>query len=149
MTRNEYEAQRRRLDQEMRVAIELVKAGHQAKIQVLDLMLTMSGEGAPEPVAAPPSPEPEPRLRRRGAGELMEEVKDILPQLPALFTKDHVEKALEEPADRASLFRVLQELEQDGWITTETPGRGRNPTVYRRQDSAASAEDSGDGAETA
>jgi len=79
----------------------------------------------------------------------MEEVEEILPQLPALFTKADVEKALEEPADRASLYRVLQELEQAGWLKTETPGRGRNPTVYRRRGSAASAEDSGDGAETA
>ncbi|HEX5716879.1 MAG TPA: hypothetical protein VF179_12020 [Thermoanaerobaculia bacterium] len=149
MTRSEYEAQRRRLDEEMRVAIEMVKAGHQAKIQVLDLMLTMSGEGTPEPVAAPPPPEPEPRLRRRGIGELLEEVAKIMPRLPVLFTKDDVEKELAEPTDRASLYRALRELEEDGWHTTETPGRGRNPAVYRRLVSAASAEDSGDGAETA
>ncbi len=149
MTRSEYEAQRRRLDEEMRVAIEMVKAGHQAKIQVLDLMLTMSGEGTPEPVAAPPPPEPESRSWRRGAGELMGEVQEILPRLPALFTKADVEKALEEPADRASLYRVLQELEQAGWFKTETFGRGRKPTVYRRRGSAAAAEDPGDGAETA
>lgn len=149
MTRSEYEAQRRRLDEEMRTAIELVKAGHQAKIQVLDLVLTMSGEGIPEPVAAPPPLEPEPRPRRRGAGELLDEVAEIVPRLPALFTKDDVENALKEPADRASLYRVLQELEQDGWFKTETFGRGRNPTVYRRKVSAASADDSGDGAETA
>jgi hypothetical protein len=148
MTRTEYEAQRRRLDEEMRVAIELVKAGHQAKIQVLDLMRTMSGEGAPEPVAAAPLPEPELRPRRRGIGELLDEVAEILPRLPVLFTKDDVEKELAEPADRASLYRALRELEEDGWHRTETLGRGRKPAVYRRLVPAASAEDSGDGSET-
>ena len=147
MTRDEYEVRRRRLDEEMRAAIELVKAGHQAQVQALDVFWRTSGGAAPEP-EAPPPPEPR-RPRRRGVGELREEVKEILPRLPALFTKDDVEKALTEPADRASLFRVLQELEEEGRIKTEAPGRGRNPTVYRRQDSAASAEDSGDGDETA
>ncbi|HWN42463.1 MAG TPA: hypothetical protein VNW71_09585 [Thermoanaerobaculia bacterium] len=150
MTQSEYEAQRRRLDEEMRAAIELVKAGHRTQIRALEELWTrMSQERTPESMAAPPPPEPDSRPWRRGAGELLEEVVEILPRLPALFTKGDVEKALEEPADRASLYRVLQELEQDGWLKTETPGRGRNPTVYRRKVSAASAEDSGDGAETA
>ena len=149
MTRSEYEAQRRRLDEEMRVAIEMVKAGHQAKIQVLDLMLTMSAEGIPEPVAAAPLPDPELRPRRRGIGELLEEVAEIIPRLPLLFTKDDVEKELAEPTDRASLYRALRELEEDGWHTTETLGRGRKPAVYRRLVAGASAEGSGDGAGTA
>jgi hypothetical protein len=142
MTRSEYEAQRRRLDEEMRVAIEMVKAGHQAKIQVLELMLTMSGEGTPEPVAVPPLPEPELRPRRRGIGDLLHEVAEIVPRLPVLFTKDDVEKELAEPTDRASLYRALRDLEEDGWHTTETLGRGRKPAVYRRLVP-------GDGAETA
>lgn len=37
-----------------------------------------------------------------------------------------------ETPDRASLFRVLRTLEMDGWLRTETFGRGRNPTIYRR-----------------
>ena len=147
MTREEYEARRRRLDEEMRAAVELVKAGHQAQVQALELLWRMSGEGAAEPTPPPP-PEPR-RPRRRGVGELRKEVDEMLPRLPALFTKDDVEKALQEPADRASLFRVLQELEEQGWIKTEAPGRGRNPTVYRQQHPAAHDEDSGDGAETA
>ena len=140
MTRSEYEAQRRRLDEEMRVAIEMVRAGHQAKIQVLDLLLTMSGEGTPEPVAAAPLPEAEIRPRRRGIGDLLHEVAAIIPRLPVLFTKDDVEKELAEPADRASLYRALRELEEDGWHTTETFGRGRKPAVYRRLVPGASTE---------
>jgi len=130
-----------------------VQAGHQARVQLLDLMWGMSSTGVPEPQAPPPAapelPEPEPRPRRRGAGELLDGVLEILPGLPELFTKDDIEKAMGERIDRASLLRILRELEQDGWLRTETLGRGRYPTVYCRVHSAAAPPDSGDGAETA
>src|SRR5687767_2786735 len=106
MTRDEYEARRRRLDEEMRAAIELVKAGHQAQVQALDVFWRTSGGAAPEP-EAPPPPEPEAGPRRRGAGELRAEVEEILLELPETFTKNDVEKRLKEPADRASLYRVF------------------------------------------
>lgn len=133
MTRSEYEARRRRLDEEMRAAIELVRSGHQAQVQALELLWRMSAEGAPEP-APPPPPEPEAHPRRRGAGALRAEVEEVLLQLPETFTKNDVEKLLKEPADRASLYRVLQELQKDGWIKAEDFGRGRNPARYRQLD---------------
>lgn len=153
MTRSEYEARRRRLDEELRAVLDAVQAGHQARVQLLDLMWGMSntGAGLPEPAAAPspapPPPEPEPRPRRRGPGQLLDAVLEVLPGLPELFSKDDIEQAVGERIDRASLFRILRELEQDGWLRTETPGRGRYPTVYRRLCYAASAPDAGDGAE--
>ena len=131
MTRSEYEARRRRLDEEMRVAIELVKAGHQAQVQALDVFWRTSAEGAAEP-EAPPPPEPAAGPRRRGAGELRAEVEEILLQRPETFTKNDVERRLKEPADRASLYRVFQELQKDGWLKAEDFGRGRNPAVYRQ-----------------
>ena len=140
MTRSEYEARRRRLDEEMCVAIALVKAGHQAQVQALDVFWRTSGEGALEP-EAPPPPEPQAGPRRRGAGELRGEVEEILLQLPETFTKTDVEKRLKEPADRASLYRVLQELQKDGWIKAEDFGRGRNPAVYRQLDFEDGEED--------
>ena len=153
MTRSEYEARRRRLDEELRAVLEAVQAGHQARVQLLDLMWGMSSTGVSEPQAPPPAapmpPEPEPRPRRRGAGELLDGVLEILPGLPELFTKDDIEKALGERIDRASLLRILRELEEDGWLRTETLGRGRYPTVYRRMHSPTLPPDSGDGAENA
>lgn len=136
MTRNEYEARRRRLDEELRAVMEAVQAGHQARIQLLDLMWSMSSSGMSEPEAPPPAapgpPEPEPPPRRRGAGELLDSILEILPGLPEIFTKEDIEKALGERIERSSLFRILRELERDGWLHTETPGRGRYPTAYRR-----------------
>jgi hypothetical protein len=133
MTRSEYETRRCRLDEEMRAAIELVKAGHLAQVQALELVWRRSEEGAPEP-EDPPVPEPEAHSRRRGAGELRDEVEEILLQLPETFTKNDVEKLLQEPADRASLYRVFRELQADGWIKQEDHGRGRNAAVYRQLD---------------
>ena len=138
MTRSEYEARRRRLDEELRAALELIKVGHQAQVQGVV-------EPAAFPAEAPPQPRAESRPQRRGAGELLDEVMEILPRLPERFTKADIEKALKEPTDRATLFRLLRDLEESGWIRTETPGRGRNPTAYRQ---AGSAPASGDGAET-
>lgn len=142
MTRSEYEARRRRLDEELRAVLEAVQAGHQARVQLLELMWGMSSTGKAEPSATPAAvpepPEPEPRPRRRGAGQLMDGVVEVLPRLPERFTKDDIEKALGERIDRASLLRILRDLEQEGWLRTETVGRGKYPTVYRRTVSAAS-----------
>lgn len=152
MTRSEYEALRRRLDEELRAVLDAVQAGHQARVRLLDLMWSMSGTGAgsPEPAAAPPLPAspPEPRPRRRGPGQLLDAILEVLPGLPELFSKDDIERAVGERIDRASLFRILRELERDGWLRTETPGRGRHPTVYRKRGTAESAPDSEDGAES-
>lgn len=151
MTRSEYEARRRALDEELRAVLEAVHAGHQARVQLLDLMWGMASTGIPENQAPPPAvpgpPEPEPRPRRRGPGELLDGIHAILPGLPELFTKDDIEKALGERIDRATLFRVLRDLQEDGLLRTETLGRGKYPTVYRRMATAASAPEAGDGAE--
>jgi len=135
MTRSEYEARRRRLDEELRAVMESVQAGHQARIQLLDLMWSMSSSGMPGPEipsAAAKPPEPELPPRRRGAGELLDRVLEILPGLPEIFTKVDIEKALGERIERSSLFRILRELERDGRLRTEALGRGRYPTTYRQ-----------------
>jgi hypothetical protein len=147
MTREEYETRRRRLDEELRAALEMLKAGHQSQVQALDLLWRMSSEGgAPPPEPASP---PESRTaRRRQAGVLLNEVAAVLPRLPELFTKDDVVQVLPETPDRASLFRVLQTLEMDGWLRTETFGRGRNPTIYRKLAPSAPPPEAGNAVET-
>ena len=147
MTREEYEARRRRLDEELRAALEMLKAGHQSQVQTLDLLWRMSAEGGappPEPASPPESKAP----RRRQAGVLLNEVAAVLPRLPELFTKDDVVQVLPETPDRASLFRVLQTLEMEGWLRTETFGRGRNPTIYRKLVPSAPPPEAGNAAET-
>jgi hypothetical protein len=132
MTRDEYEARRRRLDEELRAAMEMLKVGHQAQIQALDLLWRISTGGTVAPQPSPALPPAAPKSRRRDPGELLQEVIAILPQLPEAFTKDDVSQAFPDPPDRTSLFRVLRKLEFSGFLHVESYGGGRTPTVYRR-----------------
>lgn len=132
MTRDEYEARRRRLDEELRAGMEMLKAGHQAQVQALDLLWRIATDGTVAPDPSPALPPAAPKSRRRGPGELLYEVIAVLPQLPEPFTKDDVSRALSDPPDRSSLFRVLQELELTGRLSVESYGSGRLATVYRR-----------------
>lgn len=127
MTRQEYEERRRRLDEELRAGRELLEASHQAQVRALDLHWTAE-EGS-----APPPPEPPPQRRpRRPALELQDAVFERLDELPEVFTKDDLCRALGETPDRRALYRVMTDLERWGWIRLEDRGSGRTPSSYRR-----------------
>jgi hypothetical protein len=54
MTRDEYEARKRRLEEERQAGIELLEAGHQAQLRALELVwMLSSGEQA----TLPPPPQ--------------------------------------------------------------------------------------------
>jgi hypothetical protein len=130
MTRDEYEARRRRLGEELRSAIELAEEGHRARVQALDLAWQAEVPGIPVPEA---SPQPAANLkRRRRPGELYEEILGFLPQLPQVFSKEDLDPLLTDPPDRASLFRALKELVWNGLLEQEQRGRGRYATTYRQ-----------------
>lgn len=134
MTRDDYEARRRRLDEELRVAIELVEQGHRARVQALDLAWHAAASGAPLPPSAPPASPPvvETPKRRRQPNELYGEVLNLLPQLPETFSKEDLAPLFTDPPDRASLFRVLQEMTWNDVLKVERRGRGRDATTYRK-----------------
>lgn len=129
MTREEYEARRRRLGEELRAAIELAEEGYRARMRALDLAWQGSA-----PDASLPAEEPAAQGRRpRRAGELYAEVLGLLPRLPERFTKDDLAPLFTDPPNRASLFRVLKELTWDGVLHQERRGQGRYATTYRQQ----------------
>lgn len=138
MTREEYEERRRRLDAELRAGIELLEQGHRAQVRALDLVWSTQGDhplSAPPPQqAAPPSRPavPPPKRRRRDPGEISNAVAAILDELPLVFTKDDIGRALGETPDRRTLHRVLRDLQQNGLVTVESFGSGRIPASYRR-----------------
>ncbi|HEX6911971.1 MAG TPA: hypothetical protein VF142_16335 [Longimicrobium sp.] len=129
MTRDEYEAHRRRLGEELRVAVELAEEGYRARVRALDLAWQESAPGAPVPSLEPPARS---RSQRR-PGELYAAVLGLLPQLPELFTKDDLAPLFTDPPNRASLFRALQELTRDGVLRQERRGQGRLATTYRQK----------------
>lgn len=66
------------------------------------------------------------------AGALLEAVRTVLASLPDPFDRNDVCEALGYEPDRSSLFRVLQELKQDGELALDSPGAGNLPTLYRK-----------------
>jgi hypothetical protein len=118
----------------------MVDSAYQTQLRALDMVWRMmSGEGptdprpAPAPAASPPqasAPAP-PARRRRRAGELNEEVLAALAHLPELFAFSDVCRALGYNPDRGSLYRVLQDLKELGYIALHSRGTGSQPTRYR------------------
>ena len=129
MTRDEYEARRRRFGEELRAAIELAEEGYRARVRALDLAWQDSAPGV-----SLPAPEPSARPRRmRRPGALYMEILGLLPQLPEVFTKEDLTPLLADPPNRASLFRALRELVWNGVLHQERRGQGRHATTYRQK----------------
>lgn len=133
MTREEYEERRRRLDEDLRAARELLEASHRAQVRALDLHWAAE-EGGAVPVPGPP-PEKRPR---RPALELYDAILERLDELPEVFTRDDLCRALGETPDRRALYRVMTDLAREGWLRIEQRGAGRIPSSYRRLASPAS-----------
>ena len=136
MTREEYEECRRRLDEELRAGRELLEASHRAQVRALDLHWQAEKGSAAPPHAPPPEKRP-----RRPALELYDAILERLDELPEVFTKDDLCRALGETPDRRALYRVMQDLAREGWIRLEDRGRSRIPSSYRRLASPASEEE--------
>lgn len=145
MKRNEYEQRKRILDEQLRTALDLVHAGHRAQLQVLELLWrTSEGEAEPsqaaEPPQAPPLPEtsPPPPKPRREAHTLYNDVVKTLSELSEEFTKHDVVRCLGYSPDRASLFRVLVDLQREGALEMKERGMGKTPTIYLKKHNEAS-----------
>jgi hypothetical protein len=141
--KHDYEQHKRRLEEQLRAGIQLLESAYQAQVRALDLVwmlqseedgaeATSSAPAAPAPAPAKPEPAPPSRPRHRTAAEVEYSLRDVLPGLPELFTRGDVCKALGYEPDRGTLYRILQELVQEGSVHVESVGSGRNATVYRR-----------------
>ncbi len=100
MTRDEYELRRQRLDEQLRAGIELLQTAHRQQVRALDLVWATTAEGdfeipqfEPRPAATQPisSPQQAPaRPSRQRAGQLYNDIQDVLPRLPEVFDRNHV-----------------------------------------------------------
>ena len=145
MTRDEYERHLRRLEEQLRVGIELLQASYRHQAGAVELIWRMTnGEGVPLPslpaeTAAVPQvqedlrpPAAPARLARRGSGDLYNDVLEALPRLPEVFDTRQPRETLGYAPHRGSLHRALQELEKEGLLAVEVLGRGKMPTSYRQ-----------------
>lgn len=138
MTHEQYERHKQRLDAQLDAGIRLLRSAHQAQIRALDVVWMLQAEEAPEGATAPEgvassqsvsSPEAPSRL---GIGELDHDLRVAFLHLPERFTRGDVCAALGYRPERGMLYRLLQELVQEGSLQIETLGTGRKATVYRK-----------------
>lgn len=137
MTRDQYEARRRRLEEELRSGMELLQASFQTQLRALEMVwMGASGEpvstpeaAAPVPLAAPPEAE---RPARRSPEQVAEDVFEILEELPEPFDRGDICRAIGYQPDRVALYRLLTGLVREGELRIESRGEGRRATTYRR-----------------
>jgi hypothetical protein len=156
LSKEEYEEQRRRLDEQHQTALALVDAAWQTQVRALDLVWLASGAGgvplvpqieglafgsparllgagddtggkAPSPPAAP-----EPPPRRRGAWAVMGEIDRVYAELPEVFGHHDLNRALGYDLDRGSARRNLQLLIEDGVLAAEQSESGHVRLLYRK-----------------
>jgi hypothetical protein len=144
MNQAEYQRHRRQLDEELRAGIEMLQAGHRAKVEALDARWeeppeeTLASE--PEPPAPPPeptAPAPQPRRERRRGGEVQADVEAALEKVGTEFLKRDILQALGYEPHRTSLHRALWELQKAGVIEVQLYGIGRRATRYRKVEQKA------------
>jgi uncharacterized membrane protein len=153
LDRDEYQRLRRQLDEELRAGIEMLQAGHRAKVEALDARWREPAEPeqtgpvsaaaelaavevvSPEPAvqAAPVPVPPEPASKRRAAWEVYSDVEEALAAVGEEFGTNDLLRAMSYTPHRSSLHRALRELENDGVIKIQSYGGGRRPTRYRKR----------------
>jgi hypothetical protein len=161
MRHEEYERRRHALEAQLREDVELLRAGYQAKLRALEMLWlappgevllpavavsetpqmseTLASSETPPETTPPQSetvtlPEPPKETRR---GRVREEIEGAFAKLPEEFDRGDVIRLLGYEPPRATLFRVLEQLVDDQWISVAWYSGGRSPTRYAKQPAPA------------
>ena len=126
MTEKEYEERRRALEEQLRADIALLNAAHEARIRALDRLRQEAPDGE-LPATPPPAPKP---MRPRYS--VTNDLENALPQLPQVFKRQDILRALGYEPPRTTLFRALIRLQEEGAITVETHSPGGTTIHYRK-----------------
>jgi hypothetical protein len=105
VTREEYQTRKQRLAEQLRTGIELLQAAHRRQMAALEVLWIGTGEKPAAAVTVPPAPPP-----RQKTGELYGHVVGALAKVPDVFTRDDLLACLGYQPNRASLYRILQDL---------------------------------------
>ena len=138
MNQTEYQRLRRQLDEELRAGMEMLQAGHRAKVEALDARWQEESgpdpaSRAPEPREEPPAPRAVPAERERlHAGELLDDIEAALERMGDEFLKSDLCRALGYEPHRSTLHRALRELEREGVLEVQRQGLGRRASRYRK-----------------
>ena len=141
MNRAEYQRLRRQLDEELRAGIEMLRAGHRAKVEALEelwdepsveIPASRLPEAAPAAGAEPVPAARQPPAGRRTPGEIRAEVEAAMAKLGEVFEKGDLCRAMGYEPRRSSLHRVIEEMLADGVLEVESVGAGRRGSRYRQ-----------------
>ena len=148
MDSQEYERRRQAIQAQLQADLDLIRAGYEAKLRALETIWLSAPTG--DPAAAPtsetapsetptsetalsetPSEAPA-RISRRG--DVLRDVRAVLPRLPEVFERKDVVQALGYQPPRATLYRVLATLQEKKEITVVRYGDERSQAQYRRRE---------------
>jgi len=135
MTPEEYELRMQRLEEDRRSAHEMVEAGYSQQFQALERLRNGDSGQAGQVSAAWAPAKP---ARRRYPGELFLEVQAALAEMPEIFDRNHVCKAIGYEPDRGTLHRTLGELVTGGFIVQHALGQSKVATKYRKKEAQGS-----------
>ena len=140
MTREEYEERRRAFEEQHRADVALMNAAQEARIRSLDRLWqeeldrersAAAPEAFPAPAPAPVQPAPAPKpMRERYT--VVNDLDDALPELPEIFERRDVIRALGYEPPRTTLYHALAQLQKEGAIAIETLSGGGARVRYRK-----------------
>jgi hypothetical protein len=164
MTQDEFEKLRARLEEQLRMDVEMLYEAHRVKLRAFETIrrahAELRGEEMPEevpvpgagrrrtvltlPSAVPAAPAPRavlpPERTRSKAWSVILGIEEALDQVPEEFDKHDLMRALGYEPSRATLFRALETLRQEGIIALIEQGTGRTPSRFRKLPQAATVE---------
>ncbi len=142
MTREEYEQRKLKLAEQLREGVALLEEGYQRQLRALELIWIADSNGAAvppqqRPIAAtvPATPPRKPARHRLAPGQLREDVETALAQMPEVFDRNDLLRALGYGPERSSLHRVLDRLVNEGVLVLDSYGAGKIAAKYRKADS--------------
>lgn len=139
MTHEDYEQRKQRLAEQLREGVALLEQGYQRQLRALELIWLADSGGDPVPTGhgssedAVPAGAPAPPVRPRlVAGQLLEDLRTALAQMPQVFDRHNLIRALGYEPERSSLHRAMARLLQEGDVALDSYGAGSTPARYRK-----------------
>jgi hypothetical protein len=139
MTRKEYERRKQQLADQLREGVALLEQGYQRQLRALELIWMADANGGAIPsgqdsleAAAPAGPVKPPGRYRLASGQLVEDVRRALSQMPEVFDRNDLLRTFDYEPERSSLHRVLASLVREGVLVLSSHGTGKIPAKYRK-----------------
>jgi hypothetical protein len=141
MENDPFAALRARLEEQLRADIELLHEAHRVKLRAFETVWRAQADVAAEPpargaaVRAPRLTIPEvvssppPRM---GGWSALNAIEEKMDELPEVFDKNDVIRAIGFTPKRATLFRAFDQLREEGWIANAESSSGRQPARFRK-----------------